>query len=151
MVNLNSVATDLEKMLRRLIGEDIDLALSLSPDLVSVKADLSQMEQAILNLAINARDALTQGGKLTLKPRNVYLDEAYGTRHFQAHPGSYILLSVSDNGPGIDAEPRLISSSPSLPPRRRAREPGWGYLPPMGSSSIAVAMLRFQRMGRDDL
>ncbi|MDD5642343.1 MAG: PAS domain S-box protein [Syntrophales bacterium] len=104
VINLNNVVIDMEKMLHRLIGEDIDLITFIDEDLGVVKADPGQIEQIIMNLAVNARDAMPHGGKLTVETANVYLDEAYALSHVGVTPGPYVMLAVSDNGIGIDAE-----------------------------------------------
>jgi PAS domain S-box-containing protein len=103
-LNLNVIIGDLEKMLRRLIDEDIELFLNLEPVLAFVKADAGQMEQVILNLAINARDAMPQGGKLIISTANVTLDETPGQEQTGFTPGPYVLLGVSDDGPGIEPQ-----------------------------------------------
>jgi signal transduction histidine kinase/CheY-like chemotaxis protein len=102
--NLNSLVQNLEKMLRRLIGEDIEMRTVLASDLGSVRADRSQIEQVIMNLVVNSRDAMPKGGKLTIETSNVFLDEAYAQRHQTVQPGRYVLLGVSDTGVGIDPE-----------------------------------------------
>ena len=104
VTNLNTVITDLERMLRRLIGEDIHLLLELDPNLGAVKTDPGQIEQVIMNLVINARDAMPMGGKLTIQTANVYLDEAYSRRHGDLFPGPYAQIAVIDEGLGIDPE-----------------------------------------------
>jgi PAS domain S-box-containing protein len=104
IINLNDVVEDVKKMLLRLIGEDLDLVTVLAPDLGLVKTDPGHIEQVILNLAINARDAMPQGGKLTIETANVFLDEAYARSHVEVRPGPYELLAISDNGTGMDAE-----------------------------------------------
>ena len=104
VLELNAVVTEVEKMLRRLIGEDIELAATLDLALGRVKADPGQIEQIILNPAVNARDAMPQGGRLTLKTSNVTLDQAYARQHRGARPGPHVLLAVSDTGVGMDAE-----------------------------------------------
>jgi PAS domain S-box-containing protein len=104
VLDLNSIVQNVEKMLRRLIGEHIDLKTSLGPGLGSVKADQSQIEQVIINLAVNARDAMPQGGKLLIETANVELDEEYARHHPPQLPGPYVLLSVADTGMGMDAE-----------------------------------------------
>jgi PAS domain S-box-containing protein len=101
---VNEVVSDTSKMLQRLIGEHIRLNLSLCPDLNLIEADPGQLVQVIMNLAVNARDALPDGGILSMETANVYLDEGYGDRHVSAEPGSYVMLTVRDNGLGIDKE-----------------------------------------------
>ncbi len=102
VLNLNVLVRDMEGMLRRLLGADIDLATVTATDLGAVKADRGYVEQVIMNLAVNARDAMPTGGKLTVELRNVELDEAYVRNHPEAHAGSHVLLAVSDTGVGID-------------------------------------------------
>ncbi len=104
VVNLNDVVLDMEKMLRRLIGEDIDLVTRIDQELALVKADPGQIEQIIMNLAVNARDALPHGGSLTIETANIYLDQAYARSHVGVTPGSYVMLAMSDDGVGMDAE-----------------------------------------------
>lgn len=99
-VNLNEIVTDFEKMLARLIGENIDLQISLASSLYQVKADRSQIEQILLNLVVNARDALHNEGKIIIETDNVFLDEKYS----EVSSGPYVMLAVSDNGCGMDAE-----------------------------------------------
>lgn len=104
VLNLNTVVTNLEPMLRRLIGEDIELGIVLSPALGQVRADPGQIEQIILNLAVNSRDAMPQGGKLAVETADVELDENYAHRHGAIQPGPYVMLTVSDTGCGMDAD-----------------------------------------------
>jgi nitrogen-specific signal transduction histidine kinase/CheY-like chemotaxis protein len=103
VIDLNSVITEIEKMLRRMIGEDVELRTVLQSELGSVKADPGQIEQVIMNLALNARDAMPTGGKLTIETADTYLDEAYARQHVMVEPGSYVMLAVSDTGTGMDA------------------------------------------------
>jgi PAS domain S-box-containing protein len=103
-LDLNEIITNLQRMLERLIGEDIDLITLLDPHLRRLKADPGQIEQVIMNLVVNARDAMSQGGKLTLETKNVYLNEAYVDQHVGVTPGPYALLAISDTGVGMDKE-----------------------------------------------
>lgn len=103
VLDLNHVIFETNKMLQRLIGEDIDLFIGLMPDLGKVKADPGQIEQVLMNLSVNARDAMPKGGKLTIETHNVYIDEEYSRRHVSVPPGRYVMLAVSDTGCGMDA------------------------------------------------
>jgi two-component system, cell cycle sensor histidine kinase and response regulator CckA len=103
VLDLTETVANMDKMLKRLIGEDIHLVTMLEPNLKKVSADPGQIEQVIMNLAVNARDAMPHGGKLTIETRNVYLDAAYARSHLSVRPGQYVMLAVSDTGHGMDA------------------------------------------------
>lgn len=102
VLNLNTLAADMEKMLPQLLGEDIEVSLLLDPELGNVKADQSQIEQVIMNLAVNARDAMPMGGKLKIETSNVELDQTYVRSHPGSKLGSFVLLAVTDSGTGMD-------------------------------------------------
>jgi signal transduction histidine kinase len=102
VLDLNSVVPSMEKMLKRTIGEDIEMSTILQPDLGNVNADPGQMEQVIMNLVINARDAMPDGGKLTIKTADIYLDETFARHHIGVTPGPHVMLTVRDTGSGID-------------------------------------------------
>ncbi len=104
VLDLNTVVEGMEKMLRRLIGEDIDLSVKLSPALGSVRADPGHLDQVLMNLVINARDAMPKGGALTVETANITLDEEYARSHAAAKPGPHVMLAVTDTGEGMDAE-----------------------------------------------
>jgi two-component system cell cycle sensor histidine kinase/response regulator CckA len=106
VLDLNDVVSRMDALLRRLIGEDIDLDTRLSQPLDRVSADPGQIEQIIMNLAVNARDAMPAGGRLTIETANVVLDEAYASQHAGSSPGPHVMLAVSDTGVGMDAETR---------------------------------------------
>jgi len=106
VVDLNAVVTGMAAMLRRLIGEHIELAVCPGPELRRVQADPSQLEQVVMNLAVNARDAMPQGGRLTVETANTTLDEEFARTHTGARAGAYVLLTVSDTGVGMDAATR---------------------------------------------
>ncbi len=103
-VDVNAIVLGMDKMLRRLIPEDIDLRTALAEGLGSVRADPGQIEQVILNLAVNARDAMPEGGRLTIETANVELDEIYTRRYPGVRPASYVLLAVTDTGVGMEPE-----------------------------------------------
>ena len=122
VLDLNAVMTAMEPMLSRLIGEDIELAVVPAPGLDRVKADPGQIEQVIVNLVVNSRDAMPQGGRLTIETANVDLDEAYARRHVSVPAGRYVILAVSDSGSGMDEQTRSRVFEPFF----TTKEPGKG-------------------------
>src|SRR5260370_27463284 len=104
VLSLNSLVTDMEKMLPRLLGEDINVSLSLDPELGNVKADKSQIEEVIMNLAVNARDAMPSGGKLHIQTANMEMDQAFTRDRPGSKIGSYVMLAITDSGTGMSAE-----------------------------------------------
>ncbi len=122
ILDLNHIVAGMDKMLRRLIGEDIDLVTFQGRSIGGVKADPGQIEQIILNLAVNARDAMPRGGKLTLETANVTLDASYARAHIGVAPGPYVLLAVSDTGQGMDDKIKSHIFEPFF----TTKEPGKG-------------------------
>lgn len=104
--NLNSVITNIENMLRRIIRESIEFRIVLDPELGNIKADAGQIEQVIMNLAINARDAMPNGGTLTIETQNIYLEDDYVSQHISITPGPFVKMIVTDTGEGMDQETR---------------------------------------------
>lgn len=122
VVDLNGVLVNISEMLRRLIGEDIDLVVAAPDGLGRIKADVGQIEQILLNLAVNARDAMPDGGKLTIETGNVTVDQPYVRTHAEIPIGRYVLLAVSDTGIGMDAE----TQSHAFEPFFTTKDPGQG-------------------------
>jgi signal transduction histidine kinase len=103
-VNLNNVVANMERMLERLLGEDVEISLSLDPAPGQIQADPNQIDQVIMNLAVNARDAMPSGGQLAIERASVEVDTALASGHVGLVPGEYVLLTISDNGCGMPAE-----------------------------------------------
>ena len=126
ILNVQGVVAEMEKILRRLIGEDIQLETSSAPDLGLVRADRSQIEQVILNLAVNARDAMPHGGRLTIETANVELDSSYSHPPAVLSPGRYVMLAVTDNGCGMDAETQAHVFEPFFTTKEKGKGTGLG-------------------------
>ncbi len=126
VLNPNAVVANMDKLLRRLLGEDVDLRTVLTPEPGAIKADPSQLEQVVVNLAVNARDAMPGGGKLTIETQNVDLDEEYAGGHVSAQPGSYVMLAVSDTGSGMDAVTQARIFEPFFTTKEKGKGTGLG-------------------------
>ena len=170
ILNIQSVVTDMEKILRRLIGEDVALEVSSARELGLVKADRSQIEQVILNLAVNARDAMPEGGRLTIETGNVELDASYAHPPAVLSPGRYVMLAVIDNGCGMDAATQAHIFEPFFTTKEKGKGTGlglatvygivkqsggyvWVYSEPGRGTSFKVYLPRIEeehaRAGRD--
>jgi PAS domain S-box-containing protein len=125
-IDLNQVIRDFEKLLKRLIGEDIQINTHLSPALPLIMADISQIEQILLNLAINARDAMPRGGLLTIDTGSVILNDAYVKTRPTMKPGEYVILTVTDTGIGMDDETRMRIFEPFFTTKEKAKGTGLG-------------------------
>ena len=168
VVDINTLVAQLEKLLRRLISEDVELVTVLAPDLRQVTVDPASVEQILVNLAVNARDAMPAGGRLTIETANVELDDTYAVTHVTMKPGPYVMVAVGDTGEGMDAATRVRVFEPFFTTKEQGTgsglglatvygmvkqsggyiwvysEPGHGtmfkvYLPPIESPSMAPA------------
>ncbi|MCE5248852.1 PAS domain S-box protein [bacterium] len=126
IINLNKVLLEMNKMLRRIIGEDIELVILLPEDLWFIKVDPGQIEQVLTNLVVNARDAMPNGGKLTIETRNVMIDQLYADVHPDTRPGDYVLIAVSDTGIGMDQETMSHLFEPFFTTKEKGKGTGLG-------------------------
>jgi CheY-like chemotaxis protein len=126
VISLNAVINNMEKMLRRVIREDIELEKILEPELDNIKADAGQIEQIILNLTVNARDAMPKGGKLSIQTINVYLGEEFTSRHIDFNPGKYAVLVIRDTGVGMDKATQERIFEPFFTTKEKGRGTGLG-------------------------
>jgi CheY-like chemotaxis protein len=122
ILNMNRIIEDIDKMIRRLIGDDIEMKVLLGGDLENVNADPSQMEQVILNFCVNARDAMPEGGRITIETKNADVDEQLAAQYLSMKPGRYVRIDVSDTGTGMDEE----TLSHIFEPFFTTKEPGKG-------------------------
>lgn len=126
VMNVNAVVGQTEKMLRRLLGEDIQLAFDLKAEDGNIRADLNQIAQAIVNLAVNARDAMPTGGRISVETENVYLDENYVRTHLGVQPGDFVMIAMSDTGEGMDAATRQRIFEPFFTTKQQGKGTGLG-------------------------
>jgi PAS domain S-box-containing protein len=125
-LNLNTLLKGMDRLLRRVIGEDVDLEVRLAPELDYVKADPGQIEQVLINMAVNARDAMPDGGKLIVETRNIALDPSFAEQQIGLEPGAYVLLEIGDTGVGMDAETQRQVFEPFFTTKERGRGTGLG-------------------------
>jgi len=125
-LDLNELLTDIHKLLRRLLREDIDMVTKLDPRLGAVRADSGQLEQVVVNLAVNARDAMPGGGRLTIETRNAELDEAYTREHVPVRPGRYVMFALSDTGTGMSPETMAHLFEPFFTTKEAGKGTGLG-------------------------
>jgi PAS domain S-box-containing protein len=126
VLDLNAIVLDMKAFLRRVIGEDIDFSTNLEPEVGMVKADPSQLEQVIMNLAVNARDAMPEGGKLTIETKNVFLEQRDVDDQLSVKPGKYTVLSVSDTGAGMESETQKRIFEPFFTTKEQGKGTGLG-------------------------
>jgi two-component system cell cycle sensor histidine kinase/response regulator CckA len=132
-LSVNVVLVHTEKMLRRLIGEDIELVFRLSPENDNIYADANQIEQVIVNLVVNARDAMPEGGRITIETETVSLDESYVRTHLGVKPGEYVMIAVSDTGHGMDAETKRRMFEPFFTTKPQGKGTGLGLATAYGA------------------
>jgi two-component system, cell cycle sensor histidine kinase and response regulator CckA len=126
VLDLNGIVEGLDKLLRRLMDEDIEMKTVVGKDLGRIKADPAQIEQVIMNLVVNARDAMTEGGRLTVETENVELDSAYARDHVTVRPGRYVMLAVSDTGMGMSPDTITHIFEPFYTTKESGRGTGLG-------------------------
>jgi len=126
VLDVNAVVWETHKLLRRLIPGNIDLVPVLEPNLQQVKVDPAQIQQILINLVVNARDAMPQGGKVVIETANVELDEEYAGRHIEVRPGRYVMMAVSDNGSGIDEQTQARIFEPFFTTKQKGKGTGLG-------------------------
>ena len=122
IIDLNTIVRNMEEMMRRLVGDDVSISVKETTPLWCMKADVGQVEQILMNLAVNARDAMPEGGQITIETRNVELDEGYRRKHEPVQPGRYVMLCISDNGSGMDETTKARIFEPFY----TTKEPGKG-------------------------
>ena len=137
LVDVNEVLTGMDKMLRALLGEDIDLNVVLAPALGIVRVGSGQLEQVVMNLAVNARDAMPRGGKVTIETENVSLDERYAREHLGVTPGAHVMLAVTDSGAGMDKATQDRIFEPFFTTKERGKGTGLGLATVFGIVSQA--------------
>src|SRR5262249_3885137 len=126
VLDINAILADVEKLLQRVIGEDIELNFQTDARIDSIEADPAQLEQVIVNLATNARDAMPEGGKLIISTTNVHLDEAYVNRRMVVKSGRYVQITVSDTGCGMDEKTQARVFEPFFTTKEQGKGTGLG-------------------------
>lgn len=144
IVRLNQLVMHIEKMLRRLIGEDVELVVIPAAGTDAVEADPGRLEQVIMNLAVNARDAMPAGGKLTIETATVTLDEAFSARQVGVAPGRYALLTITDSGVGMDEETQSHLFEPFFTTKKVGRGTGLGLATAYGIVRQSGGAIRFE-------
>ncbi|MFI5120020.1 MAG: PAS domain S-box protein [Thermoanaerobaculia bacterium] len=143
VLNLNDVVVNMESMLRRLIGEDVRLTSTLSSEIGRVKADPAQIEQVLLNLAVNARDAMPEGGVLRIETSSADIDEAVAAAHAPCAPGRFVVLTVSDTGHGMDSETQRRAFEPFFTTKPKGKGTGLGLATVYGIVSQSGGFVSF--------
>ncbi len=126
VVDVNAIVADMERLLRPLIGENVELTAKLAPKAGYVRADAGQLEQVLMNLVVNAKDAMPNGGKLTIQTQNLVLDESHRRGQTFIHPGNYVMLSVTDSGTGMDKETQSRIFEPFFTTKEKGKGTGLG-------------------------